>query len=143
MPTQPRLKPSRRDFLKLATTGLLSAAGLIGLGGLLRFLDYESEPPRKTVFDVGSAAQYPAGSRTVLPEIPALLISKQASFSALSLVCTHLGCTVEQDPSGFRCPCHGSRYDAQGNVERGPARQNLKQLKVEVSGQGHVLIHIA
>ncbi len=141
MPTQPPLKPSRRDFLKLATTGLLGAVGLLGLGGLLRFLDYASEPPRKTVFDVGSATQYPAGTRTMLPDIPALLISKQGGFSALSLVCTHLGCTVEQAENGFRCPCHGSHYDAQGIVERGPARQSLKRLKVEVSSQGHVLIH--
>ncbi len=28
--------PSRRDFMKLATTGLLGAAGLIGLGGVLQ-----------------------------------------------------------------------------------------------------------
>ncbi len=134
-------KPSRRDFLKLATTGLLSAAGVVGLGGIIHFLTYESDPPRDTVLDVGSASQYPAGSRTVLPQVPALLIAKQDGFTALSLVCTHLGCTVEQDSNGFRCPCHGSRYDAQGSVERGPARQSLKQLRVEVSSQGHVLVH--
>ena len=134
-------KPSRRDFLKLATTGALSAAGLLGLGGVLRFLNYESDPPRNTIVDAGSTSQYPAGSRTVLPQIPALLIAKQNGFAALSLTCTHLGCTVEQDGTGFRCPCHGSRYDGQGNVERGPARQSLRQLRVELSSQGHVLVH--
>ncbi len=134
--------PSRRDFLELATTGLLSAAGLLGLGGLIRFLDYESDPPRKTVFDVGPVAQYPAGSRTMLPEIPAMLIATKDGFAALSLVCTHLGCTVEQAENGFRCPCHGSRYDAQGNVTQGPARQALHALKVEVSSQGRVIVHV-
>ncbi len=135
-------KPSRRDVLKLATTGLLTGAGLMGLGGLIRFLDYGSDPPRKTTFDVGSASRYPVGSRTMLPEIPAMLISRENGFTALSLVCTHLGCTVEQADGGFRCPCHGSRYDAQGNVERGPARQSLKQLRVEVTTGGHVLVHV-
>src|SRR5512135_946423 len=135
-------KPSRRDVLKLATTGLLTGAGLMGLGGLIRFLDYGSDPPQKTTFDVGSASRYPAGSKTMLPEIPAMLISKENGFTALSLVCTHLGCTVEQADGGFRCPCHGSRYDAQGNVERGPARQSLKQLRVEVTSEGHVLVHV-
>ncbi len=134
-------QPSRRDFLKLATTSLLSAAGLIGLGGLIRFLDYESGPSRQAVVDVGTVSQYPAGSRTLLPQIPAMLISREGSFSAFSLVCTHLGCTVEQAASGFSCPCHGSRYDAQGNVTRGPARKSLTPLKVEVTSQGHVLIH--
>ncbi len=132
---------SRRDLLKLATTGVLSAAGLIGLGGLIRYLDYESDPVAQTILDVGTAAQYPAGSRTVLPNIPALLISSQSGFAALSLVCTHLGCTVEQSQEGFRCPCHGSRYHADGTVERGPATKSLRQLEVEVNAQGHVLVH--
>jgi Rieske Fe-S protein len=134
-------QPSRRDFLKLVTTGLLSAAGLLGLGGLIRYLDYESDPVQQTVVDVGSVSQYPAGSKTLLPQIPAMLISNARGFTALSLVCTHLGCTVEQSPDGFQCPCHGSRYQADGTVERGPARQNLRQLVVEATAQGHVLIH--
>lgn len=140
--TTKQTAPSRRDFLRLATTGLLSAAGLLGLGGLVRFLDYDSDPPRKTVIDVGPVAQYPVGSKTMLLQIPAMLISKPDGFSALSLVCTHLGCTVEQAENGFRCPCHGSRYDAQGNVTQGPARQSLHPLKVEVSSQGHLLVHL-
>ena len=133
--------PSRRDFMKIATTGLLSAAGLLGLGGLIRFLDYDGDPPSKTVIDVGNASQFPVGSRTVLSNVPALLISNESCFSALSLVCTHLGCTVEQAANGFSCPCHGSKYNAQGQVERGPARQSLRQLKVEVTAQGRVLVH--
>ena len=143
MRAQSQPMPSRRDFLKLATSGVLTAAGLVGLGGLLRFLDYEADPPRKTIVDAGDAAQYPVGSRTTLPEIPALLIRTRSGFTALSLVCTHLGCTVEQEPQGFRCPCHGSRYDAEGNVQQGPARQPLKQLKVEVTSGGRVLVHLA
>ena len=133
--------PSRRDFLRLATTGLLSAAGLIGLGGLVRFLDYDSEPATKTVVDLGSAAKYPSGSRTLLPDVPAILYATPAGFKALSLVCTHLGCTVEQFEDGFRCPCHGSRYNAQGEVERGPARLPLPILRVEATDDGHLLLH--
>jgi len=33
---------SRRDFLKLATTALLTASGLLGLAGLIRFLDFST-----------------------------------------------------------------------------------------------------
>ena len=133
--------PSRRDFLRLATTGLLTASGLVGLAELLRFLDFESAAPPKTVFDVGPAAQFPAGSRTYLPDVPAMLISGESGFKALSLVCTHLGCTVEQADGGFKCPCHGSRYDADGNLERGPARLPLRQLRVETTAAGRLFIH--
>ncbi len=133
--------PTRRDFLRLATTGVLSAAGLVGLGELIRFLGFESEQAPQTVFDVGEAAQYAAGSRTVLPAFPAVLFAAPSGFKAISLVCTHLGCTVEEVDGGFKCPCHGSRYDAQGNVERGPARLPLRQLRVEQTAQGRLLIH--
>jgi cytochrome b6-f complex iron-sulfur subunit len=133
--------PPRRDFLKLATTGLLSAAGLLGLGGLIRFLDFETEPPAQTTFDLGSASKYPAGSLTMLPDIPAVLFSTQTGFRALSLVCTHLGCTVEQVTEGFYCPCHGSRYDTQGKVLRGPALKALHPLRVETTSDGRLILH--
>lgn len=132
---------SRRDFLKLTTAGLLGAAGLVGLAGLVRFLDYQNEPPAKTVFDVGSVAIFPVGSPTTLAEIPATLISTKDGFTALSLVCTHLGCTVERSENGYQCPCHGSRFDASGAVQRGPARLPLRRLRVEISAAGHVLVH--
>lgn len=43
-------------------------------------------------------------------------------FSALNAVCTHEGCTVSRFASPvFVCPCHGSRYNTQGEVVQGPA----------------------
>jgi cytochrome b6-f complex iron-sulfur subunit len=133
--------PTRRDFLHVVTSGLLGAAGIAALGGLLRFLDFQGEQPIQTAFDVGVPSQYPVGSCTMLPAVPAMLLSTESGFKALSLVCTHLGCTVEQADDGFKCPCHGSRYDVQGNVERGPARLPLRQLRVEITAAGRLLIH--
>jgi cytochrome b6-f complex iron-sulfur subunit len=132
---------SRRDFLKLATTALLTASGLIGLGGLIRFLDFQSEPAPKTDFDIGLATDYPLDSRTVIPDVPALLIHDQRGFTALSLICTHLGCTVQQNTDGLTCPCHGSRYDEKGNVLQGPAKKPLTVWRVEMTGLGHLIVH--
>jgi len=133
--------PTRRDFLKLTTTALLAASGLLGLGGLLRFLDYQTEPPRKTDFDLGPASNFPMDSRTLLPDVPAVLIHNAAGFSALSLVCTHLGCTVEQNADGFACPCHGSRYDKNGDVQRGPAAKPLRALRIELKADSTLILH--
>ena len=135
------LYASRRDFLKLGTAALLTASGLIGLGGLIRFLDFQTEPVPKTEFDLGSASKYPIGSRTALQDVPALLIHNPNGFTALSLVCTHLGCTVQEKPDGFTCPCHGSRYDENGNVLRGPAQKPLKPLRVETTSSGHLMLY--
>src|SRR5512135_1367687 len=60
-------KPSRRDFLGLVTSTMLTASGVLAAGGLVRFLDYASAPPRKTQFDLGPASAYAVGSRTILP----------------------------------------------------------------------------
>jgi cytochrome b6-f complex iron-sulfur subunit len=49
-------------------------------------------------------------------------------------VCTHLGCTVTwvQEQQHFVCPCHGSQYDAQGRVVKGPAKRSLPLVTVVV-----------
>ena len=132
---------SRRDFFKLITTALLTISGALGIGALFRFLNYQTEPPVKTKFDLGSIQNYPIGSRSLIPDVPALLIHNKNGFSALSLVCTHLGCTVEQKDNGFACPCHGSRYDANGNVLRGPAQKPLRSLRVEITSDQHLILH--
>ncbi len=134
-------KPTRRDFLKLTTTALLTASGLLGLGALFRFLDFQTEAPPKTEFDLGPASKYPLNSRTLLSDVPAVLIHNAAGFSALSLVCTHLGCTVEQNADGFACPCHGSRYNADGLVQRGPAAKPLRHLRIEVKADNTLVLH--
>jgi cytochrome b6-f complex iron-sulfur subunit len=129
---------SRRDFLKLARNGFLYLSGALALGGLLRFLDHDSHPAPQTEFDLGSVSKYPLGSRTLLSEPPAVLIHTESGFSALSLVCTHLGCAVEKDVDGYACPCHGSRYDADGNVTHAPAAKPLRALRVEVTNDGNL-----
>lgn len=134
--------PSRRDFLKLARAGFLWLSGGLALGGLFRFLDFEPNPAPQTKFDIGSAEDYPLGSQTSLPDIPALLFHTPSGFTALSLTCTHLGCTLEQTTDGFTCPCHASRYDKNGNVTHGPAAKSLRQLRVEVSAENHVIVHL-
>ncbi|ACK73225.1 amine oxidase [Gloeothece citriformis PCC 7424] len=56
---------------------------------------------------------------------------KPGAIEALSLTCTHQGCTVMRQENGsFLCPCHGALYDQQGRVIRGPAKGNLSQFEI-------------
>ena len=56
---------------------------------------------------------------------------KKATARALSLKCTHQGCTVSKQADGkFLCPCHGALYDSNGKLLRGPAQRDLTKYKV-------------
>jgi cytochrome b6-f complex iron-sulfur subunit len=129
---------SRRDFLKLSTNSLLALSGILGIGGLLRYLSYPADPTPPSDFDIGPGSNYPRGSHTVVAHIPALVIHDKAGLRAISLACTHLGCTIEERNFGFECPCHSSRFDPDGNVLKGPAASNLRKLRVEESEDGNL-----
>ncbi len=131
---------SRRDFLKLVRDGFLYLSAALATGGLLRFLSYAPASEQKAEFDLGSADQYPLGSRTSIPEIPALLIHTESGFIALSLICTHLGCTLKADETGFACPCHNSAFDADGKVMQGPAVKPLRSLRIEITDDNNLIV---
>jgi len=132
---------SRRDFLKISAQGLLGLSGILGLGGLIRFLSFEPEPPPPQQFEVGPSSNYLMDTRTVIKEVPAILIRSSKGFRALSLTCQHLGCTVESKSDGFVCPCHGSRYGLGGEILQGPADKSLKELRVEITPDDKVIIY--
>lgn len=53
--------------------------------------------------------------------------AEDGSLVTLSPRCQHLGCTVDWNDAErtWDCPCHGSRYQADGTVFQGPAKRDL------------------
>ena len=80
----------------------------------------------------------PRGSLRLMPDgwdDPVyLLVLDGGGFAAVSSICTHRGCTVDLGGPGLACPCHGSQYDREGVVVRGPASRALERYPVRSSG---------
>lgn len=76
--------------------------------------------------------EYPSGYPNMLMK------NSDGSLTALSMLCTHICCECSYDPASneIYCPCHGSVFDASGNVLRGPAQTPLPSIKLTVDTSG-------
>lgn len=62
--------------------------------------------------------------------------TSDTSYSAISRICTHQGCTVNYSSSSKRlvCPCHGAQFSSTGSVLQGPASRSLTIYTATVVG---------
>jgi cytochrome b6-f complex iron-sulfur subunit len=132
---------SRRSFLSWLVKGSLAGSALLGLGALGRFISFQSEQSPPSQYDLGPAAGYPIGSRITIASAQVIVMHNEQGYSAFSLVCPHLGCQVNVNSDGFACPCHGSRFRADGSLRNGPASRPLVALRVEVNADGHLILY--
>jgi len=54
------------------------------------------------------------------------------NIRVLSIKCTHLGCTLNIAGDVFKCPCHGSEFELNGRLIKGPASKDLKKIDYKV-----------
>jgi len=133
-------------FLKVSDTGsrrdLFRSFGLVALGGGSAAVLAACSGP-------GSAAgggPSPSGSLTVAKSaVPSgsgmikngFIVTQPSAgtFKAFSNICTHQGCPIT-DISGatIQCNCHGSQFNLDGSVKRGPAARPLTAAKLAAHG---------
>lgn len=137
----------RREFLK--RTGLvLGAASLSGmLSEILASCSNLTGPSIQhgsttvNVAGLTSNGQFIVDSNVQPDGTPILLIRQNASsYTALSMLCTHQGCQVQPPSGGYIiCTCHGSAYDMNGNVVRGPAPTPLAKYSTSYNASAHTV----
>jgi Rieske Fe-S protein len=125
----------RREFV--ASCAMLSAAFLAGCASMVthpvpvsagRIQLSLTQYPELSTPD-GAVKLQPAGQ-----EDPIYVLAKGGDFVAVSPICTHRGCTVDVHGERLVCPCHGSTYDRDGTVLKGPAQRALTRYAVERTG---------
>jgi nitrite reductase/ring-hydroxylating ferredoxin subunit len=67
---------------------------------------------------------------------PVILLRQATGFAAVSGVCTHLECRLRPSGTFLRCPCHGSTFEPDGAVVRGPATRPLPTYAVRETPAG-------
>ena len=69
----------------------------------------------------------------------ALTKTGPTSFVAFSLICPHQGVTVIKDGDKWICDAHGSQFEANGDLNLGPATTGLPRIPAKFS-KGQVVI---
>jgi glycine/D-amino acid oxidase-like deaminating enzyme/nitrite reductase/ring-hydroxylating ferredoxin subunit len=83
--------------------------------------------------EIDDLGKLPEGSGEVVEwkgERVALYKDEGGTLHACSPVCTHMGCIVHWNSAekSWDCPCHGSRFNYDGQVVQGPANKDLEKV---------------
>jgi len=132
----------RRDFLGKAATWTCGAALVVTAGGIARLPFPAVITGEAGKIKIGRPDDFAPETVRWMPAARAFLFRDGEGFFAISGVCTHLGCIVSQSPTGFDCPCHGSKFGLQGEVKKGPAPSPLPWLEVAMAPDGQLVVDV-
>ena len=148
---------TRRTWLQ--TAGAMAAAVIVGVGldeVVAGRRNAPSENTGQAVLQPDAGSWRPVASVDELPAghamavstgaVDAVIVNEQGSVSAVSGICTHLGCKLQPDESTqqLKCPCHQTAFSWSGrvlyyrlqsapaNLPRIPARVNNGKIELYV-----------
>ena len=102
------------------------AAENINVAG--QYVDY------MTAGDIKSESELEPGQGAIMRDgvsKVAVRRDENGNIHKLSAICPHLGCVVgwNSTEQTWDCPCHGSRFSAEGRVYQGPANSDLSKIE--------------
>ena len=133
---------SRRRLMAYAWMG--AAAIVMGelIFGTFAFL----WPRRKgakveTVFIAGKVTDFKVGEIIPFRKERTFILRTEGGFLAISAICTHLHCVVNWNEmlKKFECPCHGAKFNLNGEVLEGPPPRPLDLYKLQLVA-GNVVV---
>jgi cytochrome b6-f complex iron-sulfur subunit len=126
---------SRRRLMAYAWIG--AAAIVLGelIGGTFAFLWPRRKGPKvETVFIAGKVTDFKVGEITPFRKERTFILRTEGGFLAISSICTHLHCIVNWNEmlKKFECPCHGAKFNQNGEVLEGPPPRPLDLYKLQI-----------
>lgn len=140
----------RREFVGLVGVGSIVPVAIASCTSQTKGNLTLSSPRRDGYQVVGTVSDLTAKGQILAEETAlgkVLVISNPADRHrtiAVNPICPHAGCTVawQQDQTAFVCPCHGSKFAADGQVLQGPANKPLPTYPTRVEGDS-VLVKVS
>lgn len=85
-----------------------------------RFFHLPGETADRLLRGHGAVADTPQGKAGVYK-------TEEGKLCQVNIVCPHMGCELNWNPEELTwdCPCHGSRFDREGNLIDGPAKEGI------------------
>jgi cytochrome b6-f complex iron-sulfur subunit len=118
-------KKSRRTFIRLVNTGLIALFLLFW--NKLTINHIELKEPTKKAFPLNK-------NKLVSFYGNYIVINQKDKITVFSSHCTHLGCKINTvKDNKLICPCHGSEYNLEGKIIKGPSYKNLVKIPIQVS----------
>jgi len=141
--TQSDKKPiSRRRLMAYAWIGAVTIVVSELIIGTFAFLWPRRKGPKvETVFIAGKVTDFKVGKVIPFRKERAFILRTEGGFLAISAVCTHLNCIVNWNEmlKKFECPCHGAKFNRNGEVLEGPPPRALDLYKLQIVA-GNVVV---
>jgi len=133
---------SRRRLMAYAWIG--AAAIVMGemIGGTFAFLWPRRKGPKvETVFIAGKVTDFKVSEVIPFRKERAFILRTEGGILAISAICTHLHCIVNWNEmlKKFECPCHGAKFNQNGEVLEGPPPRPLDLYKLQMVA-GNVVV---
>jgi cytochrome b6-f complex iron-sulfur subunit len=130
---------SRREFLISSVWKVLGVVAAIEVAGMIITFFFSgrrgSTAAPKQLLEAGPVESFSLNTVSAFMG-GRFYLARQADggFIAISLRCTHLGCSVswEEKKNRFICPCHSSAFDIGGEVLNPPAARALDYYPVMI-----------
>jgi len=126
---------SRRRLIGYAWIGaVLVVIGELIAGTFAFLWPKKKEGKGEKIFIAGKVNDFKVGDIIYFRKERVYVQRLEQGFIAFSAVCTHLKCIVNWNEvkKMFECPCHGAKFNRNGEVLEGPPPRPLDLLKLQI-----------